>query len=204
MPRKPRPSEFLYCSKRFFNYAFIFWYLLGNRIYFLLPVVNYNPERCIPAPLSSLYHTRKIRFFRGSFYPFPMLFISIFFPPVPPGGNGGALCLRGWDGSPRILRASPAYPRASPAFLGGSPRRDPPSMSPPSPPRGSLLCPRSCALRGGGCAGLRQNNGRGGEGGGRSPRRIRAPARSASGRGCARCPSRPAQTHQFKATERPR
>lgn len=137
-----------------------------SRISFLLPAWRSPLEYGALEPrtfVQPLPPPQKVLFW-GAFYPFPKLLIAIFSPP-PPEGKGGALCLRGWDGSPAHLRASlriPPHPSASRG--GGSPRWEPPPC-PRCPLPGGRYCVRAaCAVRGGGCAGLRQNNGRGGSG----------------------------------------
>lgn len=130
-----------------------------------------------------LPHPQKVAIFWGGFFFFILSrsFSSQFFPPLPSPTisemGRGFVCEAGM-GPPR---ASPRIP-PHPALLGagGVPALGAPLNVPDVPSPGVAIV---SAVRGGGCAGLRQNNGRGGlawggKGGGRSPRRLRAPARS--------------------------
>lgn len=139
--------------------------------------------------------------FLGCFLPFPEAFNRNFFPPSARREGGSALSARlGW-----LPRASPRIP---PLLGGGSPRWEPP-LVPVVPSPGvaivSALLARCGAGVARGCGKTMGGEGRGGKrgekGGGRSPRRLRAPARSVIGSRFNGSRSRLAQTHQLEGLE---
>lgn len=140
MPRKPCP-EFLYYSKRS---------LIPKRAAFIfvtcckLEFIHLYPATTTPA---------KSRVFGGAFYLSPKLLIPIFF--WDSAGREGA----------RFVRQLGMGPPPIPRFWGGGPRLGSPPLSPLSPPRGSLLCPRcgAAAKQWAGRVGVGKKGGKNGE-----------------------------------------